>query len=270
VLPSGTTATTNISAGDASTQVATDQFVSNAIALSMARVPLAITGGTYSFNSQGSGALAVVNVSGGAVTSVLTWAPVGSGYAAGDLVRIAAGGPSGGNGDAVIVVTAVIGSGQPTAGTVLYGGTGYTSLAGNSVIAASSGRPFTYVFTGTLTSNAQIIMRHGTYLTASNQWIIANNTTGAFTLNVCEGGATDACAAGGATVTIAQGTANSRQVIIETDGELNMSLAAVQNSADIVPTTAAASNCNQGGVLTSVAGCMVVTVGGVSHYVPYF
>jgi hypothetical protein len=37
-----------------------------------------------------------------------------------------------------------------------------------------------------------------------------------------------------------------------------------------VGTTAAASNCNQGGVLTSVAGCLIETIGGATHYVPYF
>lgn len=35
-------------------------------------------------------------------------------------------------------------------------------------------------------------------------------------------------------------------------------------------TTAAASNCNQAGTLTSVAGCIVVNIVGVVHYVPYF
>jgi len=35
-------------------------------------------------------------------------------------------------------------------------------------------------------------------------------------------------------------------------------------------TTAAASNCNGGGVLTGVAGCLVVNVAGTTHYVPYF
>lgn len=35
-------------------------------------------------------------------------------------------------------------------------------------------------------------------------------------------------------------------------------------------TTAAASNCNQSGVLTSVAGCLVINVAGTTHYVPYF
>jgi hypothetical protein len=34
--------------------------------------------------------------------------------------------------------------------------------------------------------------------------------------------------------------------------------------------TAAASNCNQGGTLTSVSACIVVNVAGTTHYVPYF
>jgi hypothetical protein len=35
-------------------------------------------------------------------------------------------------------------------------------------------------------------------------------------------------------------------------------------------TTATASNCNQGGTLSSVAGCLVINVAGTTHYVPYF
>lgn len=35
-------------------------------------------------------------------------------------------------------------------------------------------------------------------------------------------------------------------------------------------TTAAASNCNQGGTLTSVTTCIVVNIGGTTHYVPVF
>lgn len=34
--------------------------------------------------------------------------------------------------------------------------------------------------------------------------------------------------------------------------------------------TAAASNCNQSGVLTGVAGCWVIYVAGTIHYLPYF
>ena len=35
-------------------------------------------------------------------------------------------------------------------------------------------------------------------------------------------------------------------------------------------TTAAASNCNGGGAITGVAGCLVITIGGDTHYTPYF
>jgi hypothetical protein len=112
-------------------------------------------------------------------------------------------------------------------------------------------------------------MKFGTFLTTSNQWIFANNTTGAFTVNVCEGNASDVCS-GGSTVFLGQGVANSRQVFLETDGELNMFLAAIQNSLDLQFTPATASNCNQGGVLTSVTSCMPVTVSGVTHYTPVF
>jgi len=37
-----------------------------------------------------------------------------------------------------------------------------------------------------------------------------------------------------------------------------------------VGTTVAASFCNQSGTLTGVAGCLVQTISGATHYVPFF
>ena len=213
---SATTATTTPNSSDSSTAASTNQFVQNAIQLSMATVPLSITGGIYSFDSQGSGATVVVGVSGGAVSSIITWAG-GTGYAVGDLVTV---NETGSNFDAYIRINAVT-SGAPTSGTIVYGGTGYSSFGGYSATPSLSSIPFTFLLSGTLTSNAQFIMTHGTYLTQSNQWILANNTTGAFTTNICVAGATDACA-GGRTVTLAQGTNNSTSRLLQTDGELNV------------------------------------------------
>jgi hypothetical protein len=229
-----------------------------------------IVGGTYSFDSQGTGGQVVIFVTGGSVSSVIAIANPGSGYAVGDLLFIPAGGAVGGNSDAIVRVTTVSGSGIASA-SVINGGTGYTATGLGSTVNAASGRPFTFIWQGAVTSPVQIIMRFGTYLTTSNQWIMANNTTGAsgLLLNVCEGNASDVCGAG-STVNLAQGMANSRQVIIETDGELNMFLAGIQNSLDLVFVPAAASNCNQGGVLTSVTSCMPLTVSGVVHYSPVF
>ena len=229
-LPSGTTATTTPVTADATTLVSTNQFVQSAIDLSMATTPLSITGGTYSFDSQCTGTEANLTASGGAITNILVWIPIGSGCAAGDVIT-----PAGGNTDAMIQITTVNGSGQPTAGTILYGGTGYSS--GTAIVHTPAySFPFTFVLTGVLSSNATFIMTHGTYLTQSNQWIFANNTTGAFTVTVCVAGATDACAAGGRTATIPQGTNNTHEVIVQTDGELNVDLAAIVNAADLIGT----------------------------------
>lgn len=264
----GSTAVTNPSSGDSSNLIATDAQVQNAINFSQSRFPLAVTGGTYSFDSQGTGAQVVIFVSGGAISSIIATGNPGSGYAIGDLLFITPGGAVGGNGDAVIRVTAVSGTGFST-GQVIYGGTGYTATGLGSTTSAATGRPFTFILSGAITSNVQFIMKFGTFLTTSNQWIFANNTTGAFTVNVCEGNASDVCS-GGSTVTLGQGSNNSRQVFLETDGTTNMFLAAIQNSLDLQFVEAAASNCNQSGTLTGVTGCLPLPVGGVTHYSPIF
>ena len=193
---------------------------------SMSTTPLSITGATpvYSFDSQGSGGLVVSLVSGGSITGILTWGTSGSGYAVGDLFT-----PGGGNNDAVIQITAVNGSNQPTAGTILYGGTGYISTGGYVGSAPTSSFAFTFLLSGALTQNVTFIMTNGTYQTQSNQWIWANNTTGAFTVTVCVAGATDACS-GGRTVVIPQGTNNSPSVFVQTDGQLNVDLASTSVS----------------------------------------
>ena len=259
---SATTATTTPNSSDSSTAASTNQFVQNAIQLSMATVPLSITGGIYSFDSQGSGATVVVGVSGGAVSSIITWVG-GTGYAVGDIVTVS---ETGSNFDAYIRINAVT-SGAPTSGTIVYGGTGYSSFGGYSATPAISSIPFTFLLSGTLTSNAQFIMTHGTYLTQSNQWILANNTTGAFTTNICVAGATDACA-GGRTVTLAQGTNNSTSRILQTDGELNVDsseagllLAGLPASfssiidSGLTPGTAPVCPNGTGGLLTTT-GCL--------------
>jgi len=247
-LPSGTTATTNPNPADNSANVASDAFVQNAIDLSMATVPLTITGGTYSFASLGGGGKVNVTASAGAITGIVVWVPIGSGYAAGDIVTIA-----GGNYDSMIVVTTVNGSGQPTAGTILYGGTGYSSGTGNAIPPVLS-IPFTFVLTGTLGSGASFVMSSGSYLFASNQWIFANNTTGAFATAVCVSGiGTDACAAGGRTVTIPQGTNNSRSLFISSDGVQNVDLAGIVNGADLIGTVPVTAGGTGLGTLTSHA-----------------
>ncbi len=237
-LANFTTATTQPNASDASTKVATDAFVQNAIELSMGTLPLNLGGlgpATYSFASLGSGALVNYMASGGVITSITVWVPfVGSGYKAGDLITV-----SGGNYDAIIAVTAVAGGGYPTLGVILYGGTGYTS--GTSIAApAVSSIPFTFLLSGALSGNIEFLMSYGTYQTQSNQWIFCNNTTGAYTVTVGVSNSTNTGASGGRTVVIPQGSNNNRSVFIQDDGELNTDLAGVVNYADLggLPTLA--------------------------------
>ena len=234
VLASGIAATTQPPI-DNSTLIATDAFVQTAVELSMATVPLSITGGTYSFASLGVNALVNYTATAGAITAITIWIPfVGSGYAIGDIVT-----PAGGNYDAMIVVTAISGAGAPTAGTILYGGTGYTSGTSKAAGVTIS-VPYTWLLSGTLTSNATFIMTPGTYLTQSNQWIFCNNTTGAFTVTVGVAAPGTDAPSGGRTVVIPQGANNSRSVLVQTDGELNTDLCGIINGADL--TVGALSN----------------------------
>src|SRR5208337_5038619 len=159
------TSATNPNPYDTSTQVATDSFVIRSVDLQMGTAVMSgITGGTYSFDSQGTGALMNYTAPAGAITSITTWIPsVGSGYAIGDIIT-----PQAGNYDALVVITGV-NTGVPYSGTILYGGTGYSS--GTSVVQTGANAvQFNFVLNGTLTSNAQFIMPYGSYLTTSNQW----------------------------------------------------------------------------------------------------
>jgi hypothetical protein len=270
------TAPLNPNSSDSSLQVSTNAFVQNAINLSMATVPLSITGGTYSFDSQGTGALVIVGVSSGSVSSIITWSG-GTNYAVGDLVTVGAG-----NFDAYIRITVAAG-GVPTAGNIVYGGTGYTSFGGFSALPAISSIPYTFLLTGTLTSNVQFIMQHGTMQSQSNQWIFANNTTGAFSVNVCVAGVTDACS-GGRTATPIQGTNNNTSLFVQTDGLLNLDIvggglingkfayvtSTVQTTAVLtsaLPTCNAGAEGTRSGVTDALAPVALATVvgGGAIH-----
>ena len=59
-------------------------------------------------------------------------------------------------------------------------------------------------------------MTNGTYLTQSNQWCVANNTTGAYTTTVKVSNASDTAIGTG--VVLPQGTNNSTSCFIQTDG----------------------------------------------------
>lgn len=221
-----------------STQVATSAFVRQSILAASATVPIAIVGGgTYNFASIGSNALFGVTTSGGALATISSIVAPGSGYQVGDCLVML-----GGNGDAVVYVTGVSGGGI-TSATVLYGGTGYVGtpqLSGSALPPGSR----TGIITGTLTSNATIIVPAGTFLAGGRRFSFANNTTGAFTIT-----AKLSNGAGGSTgtgVVLPQGTANSTSIIIYTDGV-----------TDLWPESGAISNLVVPGSLT-VAGVSVL------------
>ena len=213
----------------------------------MSTMPLAnITGGTYSFASLGSGAVLVLNTSGGVVTSLNVVGVAGSGYAVGDLIT-----PQEGNYDAVLQVATLSGSGVATI-NVLYGGTGYPGpVTGSLVAVTASTFPFTLTLAGTLTTNATVIMPNGTYLAASNQWIVNNNTTGAHTVTFFVSNGSDATTGSG--VPIPQGSNNSTATFIQTDGATDIWLAAASVGIvnGVVP--AGASLDSTGGTITATA-----------------
>ena len=239
VLPSGVTATEQ-GYLDNSTLVATNNFVKRTLLASSATLPIQnVTGGTYNFASVGSGAQIVILASGGAITSVLTIAVPGSGYQVGDCLVMV-----GGNGDAILRVTSISGSGVATA-SVVYGGTGYTTGAQLTGMPLPPGTR-TGNITGTLTSNATIVIPSGTLLQGARFIGFDNNTTGAFTVTVKlsngSGGST------GAGVVLPQGSANFTSVTLYTDGVNDVWLAdspagigALSASAGAVPLTSLAT-----------------------------
>jgi hypothetical protein len=200
---------------DNSTKLATTAFNLTLLNASMSTVPLnGITGGTYNFATLGSGLTFTYHTNSGAIDSIGSVTAGGSGYAVGDLINAV--GTSNGNQDAILRVTTVSGT-AVTGLSILYGGTGYTGTS-----SAGAGATYdttlatTYTLTGTLTSNATFIVPAGTRLFNSNQWIVNNNTTGAFTLSWFlsngSGGTT------GSGVVILQGTNNSTASYVQTDG----------------------------------------------------
>lgn len=215
-LPSGSTATTNANPYDYTTSVATDQTVVNLTDIQMALVPIGnITGGVYSFNSACTGNHVLYFASGGAVTGINTWILAGSGCQAGDVITFDAG-----NYDSLIQITAVNGSGQPTAGTVLYGGTGYPpGLSASTAQTGNNAIQWTFLLSGVLTSNVTIVGPYGPSLYNSNEWYLVDLTTGPYTITVCSAGSpsgSQACSGG--TVTLPHGYGFNGATSIFTDG----------------------------------------------------
>jgi len=195
---------------DNSTLVATDAFAKQSVLAASATIPIAnLTGGTYNFATAGTGAQIVVITSGGSISGVLTIAAGGSGYQVGDCLVMV-----GGNGDAIMRVTSVS-SGVITGVAVVYGGTGYVGSLQLTGMALPPGSR-TGALSGTLTSNALIIIPAGTYLQGGRRIGFQNNTTGAFTITVKlsngAGGST------GTGVVLPQGSTNNTSVILYTDG----------------------------------------------------
>ena len=204
---------------DSSTKAASTAFSQGMLQLSMSTVPLALggaAGGNYNFNSQGSGCVVVGVASGGVVTSISSIAVAGTGYLVGDILILQDGASAQQN--CYLQVTTVSGT-TVTAVAILFGGTGYTSGSGLTTASgavSSNGLPFTFTLTGTLTSNAVFQLSPGTYFSGSQQYIINNNTTGAYTTTFkLSNGAGGSIGTG---VVIPQGTSNSKSSFIQTDG----------------------------------------------------
>jgi hypothetical protein len=243
---------------DNSTLLATDFFVKRSILAATAAIPITnFTGGTYNFATTGTGASFAVLTSGGAISSVITVVSGGSGgYQVGDCLIMV-----GGNGDALLRVTGVSG-GAVTSASILYGGTGYVGSLQLSGIPLPPGAR-TGLLSGTLTSNALIIIPAGTYLQGGRRIAFANNTTGAFTTTVKlsngSGGST------GTGVVLPQGTANSTSILLYTDGQNDVwpevSVAAI-GSIPLSSLQTQAANTVVGNATGSTASPTAITVTG--------
>lgn len=226
--------------------VATSSFVRSAILASSATIPITIIGGggTYNFASIGSGAIFSVTTSGGAIATISGIVAGGTGYQVGDCLVMVAG-----NGDAVVYVSAVSG-GAITTATVLYGGTGYSGTPQVAGMALPPGSRSGAV-SGTLTSNATVIIPAGTFLAGGRRLGFQNNTTGAFTVTVKLSNGTGGSTGTG--VVLPQGTNNSTSITLYTNGV-----------TDVWPEVSAATNFVVSNAL-SVAGVPVLgSLSGVS------
>lgn len=221
---------------DNTTHVATTAYVKQQILARTAWIPMTITGGTYNFASAGTGAIFGVTTSGGAIASVTGIVAGGTGYQVGDVLTMV-----GGNGDGLLYVSAVS-SGVVTSATVFYGGTGYTGtpqLSGSPLPPGSR----TGGLTGTLTSNATIVIPSGTFLAGARRIGFNNATTGAFsiTIKLSDG-------AGGSTGTgfvLPQGPGHTASLIAYTDGVTD-----VWPEVDSVPSLLVSSSLTVPGVFT--------------------
>lgn len=168
-----------------------------------------VTGGTYSFATLGAGAVISYTASAGAITAVTAVTTGGAGYVVGDLIT-----PNAGNYDAAIRVTGVS-IGAVTTVEVLYGGTGFVTAATVETQPANARRG-KITLAGTITTNVTLIMPNGTLLANAASWVFANNTIGAHTTTVFVSNGSNATTGTG--VLLPQGVANSKSMILDTDG----------------------------------------------------
>ena len=126
LLQDGSFATTN-SANAANTCLSGSVIVN-----ALEGQPISISLG-YSSSGSGSGGKVLVSSSGGAITGFIVWIPVGSGYTVGDVLKVV-----GGNNDAVLQVTSVNSSGQPTGASITTPGTGYTNAEAYNLVESSA------------------------------------------------------------------------------------------------------------------------------------
>lgn len=208
-LPNNTTATTQVPV-DASTDVATDAYVQTLLGRARSTITLNnITGGTYNLATSGTGAVINWTASGGVITSIGTIFNGASGYAVGDVIT-----PVGGNYDAYLWVTTVSGT-AITGLSILSGGSGYSSATNITVYPAIK-QAMVLTLNGTLTSNATVLGAYGTNLTTSYQFVVNNNTTGAYTTTFYQGNGSGGSTGTG--VVVPQGTANSSAEWLQSDG----------------------------------------------------
>jgi hypothetical protein len=259
------TATTQNST-DNSTKVATTAFTQAAIDLSMSTAPINVaadTVGTISFDSHGSpdAVLTVGTVSSGAITAATVVSAGGAttAFKAGDVLSCM---QTGSNMDAILQVATLSGNGVATV-NVLYGGTGYTASTGCLASPAYLTIPYTFTLSGVLPQSETYIMTYGSLLQQSNQWIFNNNTTGAYTVAVKIGTASDT--ATGTGVVIPQGTNSSAGAFVQTDGSTDVICVAGSCNHNLgTPTAIVLTNATGTASSLTAGTASAVAVGGIT------
>jgi hypothetical protein len=198
---------------DVSNLIATDLFTQIGIGFNDTTLPInvaAVPNGVISdANSCTINPTVTLTVSSGTITAATPSG--GTGCTVGDAYGV-----NQTNGSSGLLIITAVSSGVPTSMGVLSGGSGFTAASGVTLNAGTVAYA-NLVLSGALTQNLTLIAEGGSQELLSKRWRITNNTTGNYTVTVCQSIGPDSCGPG-RTLVVPQGTLNTQSVYVQFDG----------------------------------------------------